>query len=124
MVHARSEWLALARRRDGHVPTSRYQRGVPTSPVHKAGTTRRVGTTVTFQPDPEICTETTEVRFETLSARLRALAFFIRDLHITIEDERDGRAHECHDEGGIESCVAYLNRRSCQVHWQRTEPDG
>ena len=75
-----------------------------------------MGTTVTFKPDAEIFTETTEYSFDTLSARLRELAFLNRGLRIDIEDERDGRSHEFHYEGGIESFVTYLNQNKAVLH--------
>jgi DNA gyrase subunit B len=96
VVNALSEWLELEVCRDGGVFTQRYRRGVPEAPLQRIGTTKRVGTTVTFKPDAEIFTETTEYNFDTLSARLRELAFLNRGLRIDIEDERDGRSHEFH----------------------------
>jgi DNA gyrase subunit B len=74
VVNALSEWLELEVRRDGYVYTQRYQRGVPEASLRQTGTTKRVGTTVTFKPDAEIFTETTEYSFDTLSTRLRELA--------------------------------------------------
>src|SRR4029453_18368051 len=82
------------------------------------GDTERVGTTVTFKPDAEIFAETTEYSFDTLSARLRELSFLNRGLRIVIEDERDGRAHTFHYEGGIESFVTYLNQNKAVLHPQ------
>src|SRR6266508_1154522 len=118
VVNALSEWLEVEIRRDGHVHRQRYRRGAPEMPLQQAGNTEGVGTTVTFKPDAEIFTETTEYNFETLSARLRELSFLNRGLRIVIEDERDGRAHTFHYEGGIESFVAYLNQNKTVLHPQ------
>ncbi|MEE8304096.1 MAG: DNA gyrase subunit B, partial [Candidatus Tectomicrobia bacterium] len=118
VVNALSEWLELEVRRDGHVYTQRYQRGGPEAPLERIGTTQRVGTTVVFRPDADIFTETTEFSFDTLSVRLRELAFLNRDLRIVIEDERDGRSHEFHYEGGIESFVTYLCQNKTVLHPQ------
>ncbi|HEY7490841.1 MAG TPA: DNA topoisomerase (ATP-hydrolyzing) subunit B [Candidatus Tectomicrobia bacterium] len=118
VVNALSEWLALEVYRDGGVYTQRYRRGVPEAPLQRTGTTKRVGTSVTFKPDAEIFTETTEYNFDTLSGRLRELAFLNRGLHIAIDDERDGRANEFHYEGGIESFVTYLNQHKDVLHPQ------
>ena len=118
VVNALSEWLELEVRRDGHVYTQRYQRGGPEAPLERVGTTQRVGTTVVFRPDADIFTETTEFSFDTLSVRLRELAFLNRDLRIVIEDERDGRSHEFHYEGGIESFVTYLCQNKTVLHPQ------
>jgi DNA gyrase subunit B len=118
VVNALSEWLELEVRRDGYVHTQRYERGVPVTPLQREGTTRRVGTTVTFKPDAEIFTETTEFNFDTLSGRLRELAFLNRGLRIVVEDERDGRGHEFHYEGGLESFVTYLSQNKTVLHPQ------
>jgi DNA gyrase subunit B len=116
VVNALSEWLEVEVRREGEVYMQRYQRGMPEAPVQRLGTTQRVGTTVTFNPDAEIFTETTEFSFDTLSVRLREIAFLNRGLRIIIEDERDGRSHEFHYEGGIESFVTYLNQNKSVLH--------
>jgi DNA gyrase subunit B len=118
VVNALSEWLEVEIYRDGHVYRQRYRRGEPEMPLQQVGDTERVGTTVTFKPDAEIFTETTEYSFDTLSARLRELSFLNRGLRIVIEDERDGRAHTFHYEGGIESFVAYLNQNKTILHPQ------
>ncbi|GIX45818.1 MAG: DNA gyrase subunit B [Candidatus Tectimicrobiota bacterium] len=118
VVNALSEWLELEIRRDGYVYFQRYQRGKPEAPLRQIGTTKRVGTKVTFKPDPEIFKETTEFSFDTLSARLRELSFLVRGLRITIEDERDGRRREFHYEGGIASFVAFLNQNKTVLHPQ------
>lgn len=118
VVNALSEWVVLEVRRDGEVYTQRYQRGVPEAPLQRIGTTKRVGTTVSFKPDADIFVETTEFSFDTLSVRLRELAFLNRDLRIVIEDERDGRSHEFHYEGGIESFVTYLCENKTILHPQ------
>src|SRR3989449_1494302 len=118
VVNALSEWLEVEIRRDGHVHRQRYRRGAPEKHLQQVGNTEGVGTTVTFKPDAEIFTETTEYNFETLSVRLRELSFLNRGLRIVIEDERDGRAHTFHYEGGIESFVAYLNQNKTVLHPQ------
>ena len=98
VVNALSEWLEVEIYRDGHMYRQRYRRGEPEMPLQQVGDTERVGTTVTFKPDAEIFTETTEYSFDTLSARLRELSFLNRGLRIVIEDERDGRARTFHYE--------------------------
>src|SRR5215813_4894778 len=66
VVNALSEWLELEVRREGRVYRQRYRRGAPEMPLQQVGTTEGVGTTVTFRPDAEIFTDTTEYNFETL----------------------------------------------------------
>lgn len=69
------------------------------------------GTTVHFKPDPEIFRETTTYNINTLTNRLRELAFLNKGLKITIEDKRDedSERQDFHYEGGIRHYVDFLN---------------
>ena len=116
VVNAVSEYLELEIHREGYVYTQQYRRGEPQTPLQRGANTVRIGTTVTFKPDAEIFTETTEFSFDILAARLRELSFLNRGLRITIEDQRDGREHDFHYEGGIESFVTYLNHNKTVLH--------
>ena len=116
VVNAVSEHLELEIHREGYVYTQRYRRGEPQTPLQRGENTVRVGTTVTFKPDADIFTETTEFSFDILAARLRELSFLNRGLRIAIEDQRDGRHHDFHYEGGIESFVTYLNQNKTVLH--------
>ena len=79
------------------------------------GTTEKRGTLVQFKPDAEIFTETTDFSFETLSARLRELAFLNKNVRISIADERTGKHHEFYFEGGIVSFVEYINKNKSPI---------
>ena len=115
VVNALSSRLELEIRRDGKVYRQNYERGVPTCELKEDGKTKRRGTRIIFWPDPEIF-ETTEVSFETLSTRLRELAFLNAGVKIEIVDERSDKSHLFHYEGGIVSFVEYLNRAKTPVH--------
>ena len=108
-VNALSEWLKVEVYREGKVFAQRYERGQPSGKVTPIGETQRRGTKITFKPDPTIF-EITEFSFETLSGRLRELAFLNAGLKITIEDERSGKKHEFLFKDGIREFVAYLNK--------------
>jgi DNA gyrase subunit B len=108
-VNALSDWLKVEVYREGKVFAQRYDRGTPAGKVTAIGETQRRGTKVTFKPDPTVF-ETTEFSFETLSGRLRELAFLNAGLKITIEDERSGKKHEFLFKDGIREFVAYLNK--------------
>ncbi len=109
VVNALSEHLEVEIWRNGEVYTQRYSRGTPLTPLKKRGKTHRRGTRITFKPDPDIF-ETTEFSFETLSARLRELAFLNPGIRIVLVDERDDRRVEYSYEGGIVSFVQHLNK--------------
>jgi DNA gyrase subunit B len=114
-VNALSEWLKLKIKRDGRVHEITFARGVAVAPLANVGESDGHGTTVTFKPDAEIF-ETTEYSFETMSARLRELAFLNRGLRISIEDERTEKSDEFYYEDGITSFVEFMNKSKTKVH--------
>jgi DNA gyrase subunit B len=116
VVIALSEWLVVEVQRDGHAWRQRYERGEPAGDVQMVGDSDATGTTVTFFPDREIF-ETIELSFDTLSQRLRELAFLNNGVSIHIEDERGkGRKHEFRYEGGIREFVQHLNANKVPMH--------
>src|SRR6476660_715483 len=115
VVNALSERLDLEIWRNGHVYQQSYERGTPIADLEVAGTTQRRGTKVTFRPDTQIF-ETTEYSFDTLAQRLRELAFLNGGITITLDDERDGKAHKFQYEGGIVSFVEHLNQNKTTVN--------
>jgi DNA gyrase subunit B len=115
VVNALSEYLEMEVRQNGKVYTQRYQRGLPVTPVREIGVTDERGTKIIFKPDPLVF-ETTIFSFDTLSQRLRELAFLNRGLDITIRDERDDKSHHFIYEGGIVSFVQMLNKAKTPLH--------
>jgi DNA gyrase subunit B len=85
VVNALSDWLDLEIWRDGEVWEQSYEKGVPASKLKASGKTRKTGTKITFHADPEIFA-TTVYSYDTLSQRLRELAFLNKGLKITLED--------------------------------------
>ena len=115
-VNALSEWLKLEIRRDGKLHAQSYKRGHPDEPLKEVGKSDRTGTKVTWKADSEIF-ETTDVSFDTLSTRLREMAFLNKGLKINISDEREeDKKHAFCYEGGIKSFVEYLNKRKEPLH--------
>ncbi|HXZ11555.1 MAG TPA: DNA topoisomerase (ATP-hydrolyzing) subunit B [Candidatus Sulfotelmatobacter sp.] len=116
VVNALSDWLDLEIWRDGQVWEQSYEKGVPTTKLKSEGKTKKTGTKVTFHPDPAIFT-TLDFSFDTLSQRLRELAFLNKGLKITLEDERgkDKKA-EFRFTGGISEFVKHLNRGKQTLH--------
>ena len=114
-VNALSEWLRLEIHRNGKVYEQKYARGIPQQQVAEVGVTDGRGTTVWFKPDPTVF-ETTDVSFDTLSQRLRELAFLNAGLSISITDERTSKSHTFQFDGGIVSFVEYLNKSKEVLH--------
>ncbi|MBM3736584.1 MAG: DNA gyrase subunit B, partial [Acidobacteria bacterium] len=116
-VNALSEWLHLEIWRDKATWEQDYERGMPKAPLSRTGRASKTGTKVTFKPDPAIM-EATEFDFDTLSHRLRQLAFLNKGLTITLNDERTDppKAHEFHYKGGISEFISHLNRGKQVLH--------
>jgi DNA gyrase subunit B len=108
-VNALSELLKVEVQRNGKVYNQTYVRGVPQGAVKEVGVTDKRGTRVTFKPDATIF-EVSEYDFDTLSGRLRELAFLNAGLHITITDERNAKSHDFKFDGGITSFVEFMNK--------------
>src|SRR5436309_1496275 len=116
VVNALSEWLDVEIRRGGKVWTQRYEKGgVPTGPLTPGEKTTKHGTIIRFKPDATIF-EVSEFSFDTLSNRLRELAFLNRGLKIVIEDEHDGRSNTFLFKGGIVEFVKHLNQNKTPIH--------
>ncbi|MTA67179.1 MAG: DNA topoisomerase IV subunit B, partial [Actinobacteria bacterium] len=123
VVNALSSDLSVIVQRDGFSWSQDYQLGVPTADVKKGEPSQTSGTSVQFWPSKEIF-ETTDFSFETLSVRLREMAFLNQGLTITLKDERAGHVDEkgeqlevrYHYEGGITDFVRHLNLTRGETH--------
>ncbi|HZV90967.1 MAG TPA: DNA topoisomerase (ATP-hydrolyzing) subunit B [Candidatus Nitrosocosmicus sp.] len=115
VVNALSEWLEVDVYRGGKQYRQRYERGVVASDVQELGPTDRTGTTVHWKPDTTVF-ETVDYNFDTLSQRLRELAFLNKGIRIQFLDERTGKKHDFQYEGGIVSFVKYLNENKTVLH--------
>lgn len=115
VVNALSEICEVEVKRDGHIWRQSFSRGKVVTPLEKIGDTEEHGTKTYFKPDEEIFDEV-DFDYETLSQRLRELAFLNKGIRITLNDEREDKSHEFHYEGGIKSFVEYLNRNKGKVH--------
>ena len=87
-VNALSESLTATVYREGKIWEQNYERGKALAPVKETGTTDKKGTVVTFKPDAQIFTQTLEYNYETLSLRMRELAYLNKGIKISIEDRR------------------------------------
>ncbi len=117
VVNALSEWLEVTVRRGGQMYHQRFERGIKTKELENQGKAKGRGTTVTFQPDREIFTETV-YSHETLSHRLRELAFLNKGLKIALIDEREGEVNreDYQYEGGLAEYVEYLRGSRKALH--------
>ncbi len=127
VVNALSTWLEVTVRQEGKIYQIRFENGGHVAEkLHQIGTCdiHNTGTSVTFQPDPEIFQETTVYDYEVVKQRLREMAFLTKGLKITLRDLRPENALEdgsprtdvFHYEGGIKEYVAYLNRSKTPLY--------
>lgn len=115
VVNALSEWLEVKIHSDGKIYKQRYERGKTITELEVVGNTKNTGTIVTYMPDKDVF-ETIEHDFETISHRLRELAFLNKGISITLTDERDEKSEIYHYEGGLKEFVKYLNRNKEILH--------
>ena len=115
VVNFLSEWCEVEVSREGHVWQQEYQRGEPTGPVRKMGTTTRTGTKTTFKPDPQIFPQT-KFSWDVLARRLQELAFLNSGVRITFTDAVSGQKEEYCYERGVVEFIEWLNRSSDAIH--------
>ncbi|MCX7776230.1 MAG: DNA topoisomerase (ATP-hydrolyzing) subunit B [Rectinemataceae bacterium] len=117
VVNALSTWLEVYVHKGGKVYFQSYHRGIPDAPVKVIGETEKRGTVVRFQADPEIF-EDTVYSYDTLSNRLRELAFLNKGIRIILHDERlsQTRTAEFFFDGGLRQFVEYLNKNKTVIH--------
>ncbi len=116
-VNALSEWCEVTVYRDGGAYRQTYARGVPKTKLETLGKSDKTGTVVKFKPDKQIF-ETLEFSFETLSQRLRELAFLNKCIKIRLVDERKDELKEqiFQYSGGIREFVEYINKMKEPIH--------
>mgnify|MGYP001596144326 CR=1 FL=1 len=119
VVNALSSWLRAEVCREGVHWAQEYQRGKPKTKVEKIGKCQKPGTSVTFEPDPEIFSDSKtgkipEFDWKRILERMRQQAYLTKGIKIIISDERakDKSEHSSYSfyfEGGVSSYVNYLN---------------
>ncbi len=115
VVNALSDHVVVVVRRNGKVFQQEFKKGIPVTDVEVKGESSEHGTTVSFFPDFSIM-ERNEFSFDTLSQRLRELAFLNKGIFIKITDERTGKQHEFKYDGGIREFVEYLNKNKNPIN--------
>ncbi|HON08249.1 MAG TPA: DNA gyrase subunit B, partial [Verrucomicrobiota bacterium] len=116
-VNALSEWFKVEVSRDGKVYYMEFARGKTVQKLKVIGKSKQTGTLITFKPDSEIFTLTTEFKFEILANRLRELAFLNPGLKIVLIDERVENKREVFlYKDGIEEFVKQISKNKQVVH--------
>ncbi len=109
-VNALSKKMLVNVFKNGSIHEIEFARGGVVRPVSIVGQTHKRGTKVWFWPDEQVM-RVLDVDYDTLTKRLRELAFLNPGVQITIRDEREvGRDDAVFlYSGGLSSFVAYLN---------------
>jgi len=117
VVNALAEWCEVQVMRNSKVYYQRYLRGVPENKVSVGGISAATGTITRFKADKQIF-KIIDYSFDTLSNRLRELAFLNRGVRISISDERLAKAksHVFQFEGGVKSFIEFLNKNKNPIH--------
>lgn len=117
VVNALSEWMKVEVKRDGKIYFQEYKRGVPKAAVKEIGTykSENTGTKTTFMPDKEIF-KTVKFHFDTVSERLRELAYLNKEVTMTLKDEADGQEEVYKFKGGLIDFVKYLDESRSPIH--------
>ncbi|MDO4581238.1 MAG: DNA topoisomerase (ATP-hydrolyzing) subunit B [Bacillota bacterium] len=115
VVNALSEWLEVKVEQGGFLYQQEYKRGVPQYDLRQISLSSGHGTSISFAPDPEVFEELVYSR-DTLSSRLRELAFLNKGISIHLTDERDGTETLFKYDGGVKDFVKYLNKSKDELH--------
>ena len=115
VVNALSSWLEAKVRRNGKEYYQKYDHGAAIASLKEIGNAEKSGTTITFLPDPEVF-ETVDIKYETVTARLKEQAFLNAGLEIEILDERSGQSDKFKYDGGISEFVQHINRNKTPLH--------
>ncbi|MEH0022190.1 MAG: DNA topoisomerase (ATP-hydrolyzing) subunit B [Desulfobacter sp.] len=115
VVNALSEHLTMEVYKNGKIYHQTYSKGNKVTELTVIGETVKRGTKIIFSPDFTVMNEN-EFIYDTLSRRMRELAFLNKGVRIVIEDERSAEKDDFCYEGGIVSFVEYLNRSCTSLH--------
>ena len=117
VVNALSEWLRVEVKRDGKIYVQEYKRGIAKAAVKQIGTykSENTGTKITFMPDKEIF-KTTKFHFDTVSERMRELAYLNKEVTMTLKDEAEDQEETYKFKGGLIDFVKYLDEQRGALH--------
>ena len=117
VVNALSSWLKVNVRRNGKLYEQEYKQGIPQGKVTKVGKANGTGTTICFLADEEIFGKV-KYDFNTLSERIREMAYLNKGLEICLKDEEKDSELTFYFEGGITGFIRHLNRNREARHHQ------
>ncbi|HDH07689.1 MAG TPA: DNA gyrase subunit B, partial [Candidatus Moranbacteria bacterium] len=136
VVNALSIWTKAEVYQDGKIWMQEYKRGKALGKVKSVGKTKKTGTKITFEPDPEVFPE---IKFDwsKILDYARRQAYLTKGVKITVEDRREvkkkedefkAKKHGFYFDGGIVSFVKFLNKgkevkNEMPVYFEKTVGD-
>jgi DNA gyrase subunit B len=117
VVCALSTWSKAEVCRDGGLYAQEYDRGKPRASVRKVGKCEGHGTTISFDPDPQIFKEI-EFDPKKIISHLRQQAYLTKGVRIDIVNSsvQPPASYSFYFEGGLYSYVKYLTRGKNSIH--------
>ena len=129
VVNALSIEVKAEIHREGKIWVQEYTRGKAKAKVKAIGTSKKIGTTISFKADETIF-ETTNYSWKTIIDHLRQQAYLNKGVKLTIIDKREGEekstditakpfpdhTYKFYFEGGIKSYVKHINRNREAKH--------
>lgn len=133
VVNALSIYTRAEVHKDGDIYVQEYSQGKKKASVKKTGKTKDQGTIITFQPDPEIFSDT-NFNFERVVTHMRQQAYLVRGMRISVIDARnvskvedtktfyirdlnlDAPSMSFYFEGGLVSLVRFENEHNKPIH--------
>jgi DNA gyrase/topoisomerase IV subunit B len=100
VVNALSRKLVATIKRDNHEWTQTFKRGKPAKKLEKVGVNRLHGTTIYFEPDPEIF-RVTHFDADWIKTRLDDIAYIHHGLKIVFRNEITGESFDLTHGGGL-----------------------
>ncbi|MCX6759500.1 MAG: DNA topoisomerase (ATP-hydrolyzing) subunit B [Candidatus Nealsonbacteria bacterium] len=117
VVCALSKWMRVEVCRNGIRHWQEYVRGKAITKVKKGERCRQIGTSVYFEPDPEIFSD---IKFDLkkILNHLRQQAYLSKKVKIIVVDQREkpDKSYTFYFEGGLASYVKHLTRGAVKRH--------
>ncbi|MBR5755613.1 MAG: DNA topoisomerase IV subunit B [Erysipelotrichaceae bacterium] len=116
VVNALSEWLEVEVCRDKKRYLMRFEKGgKKNSGLQEIGNTNRTGSKVTFMPDKKIF-QTTTFNYQTILDRAQEEAFLLRNVQITVRDNRTHEEKSFLYNDGLRAFMDYLHEDKDVLH--------
>lgn len=111
VVNALSDSMVATIHRDGNIYKQTFSKGKKQQDVEIIGKSDDTGTSINFHPDKTIFQDI-EFNYNTLSKRIKEVAFLNKGVTIIFEDKRKGKeqSNTYHYDGGLYSFIEDLNK--------------